>query len=535
MRAVRYLSRWILFVCATLLLLQVGLTRAHRSLAADPPDPPISISPLVQDHIEWVVALVNGAREFDEVEYQERFSPVFIEQVPANLFKTQLEGFQALGESWSVTGIESSTSQRAVVRISPASGEPVFLMAIAVDAAGGTIVMLQIQTGEFPTLEDPPATIGDATDRLLDMGYNLSFLVADVEGDEPACAFLDGLNEDVPTPLGSMFKLYVLGAVVDAINNGTLAWNQSVEILDRYKSLPSGIVQFDPPGTMKTVRKLAELMISISDNTATDHLMGLVGRRAVEVALRDYGHSAVHLNEPFLFTREFFYLKLSGKTNANSTMPGKVGQMYLATAEIEERRGLLSLMENVSMKDLDLMIWTRPIAVDGIEWFGTPLDLCNVLARLHLNEEAARILKINPGIPDEKGLWSYVGFKGGSEPGVLGMAWYVEGEGGIRRVVTGTVWDTDRAIGNGIESTLLLSAMRDLSVSITSSSTTAPPSGTSTTSMTTPNSNSNSGNDTESLTETPEQRSSSAMLETAPIVGLSIILFHLHYILCFSE
>ena len=63
------------------------------------------------------------------------------------------------------------------------------------------------------------------------------------------------------------------------------------------------------------------------------------------------------------------------------------------------------------------------------------------------------------------GLWSYIGYKGGSEPGVLDMAWHVEAAAGdTKRVVTGTVWDPDRQILNQTEVSLLFGAMRDLSV-----------------------------------------------------------------------
>ena len=33
------------------------------------------------------------------------------------------------------------------------------------------------------------------------------------------------------------------------------------------------------------------------------------------------------------------------------------------------------------------------------------------------------ILSTNPGMPFDKAKWPYVGFKGGSEPGVLSLAW----------------------------------------------------------------------------------------------------------------
>ena len=48
------------------------------------------------------------------------------------------------------------------------------------------------------------------------------------------------------------------------------------------RSLPSGITQDWAPGTPASLEQLATLMISISDNTATDALMGLIGRERLE-------------------------------------------------------------------------------------------------------------------------------------------------------------------------------------------------------------------------------------------------------------
>ena len=44
-------------------------------------------------------------------------------------------------------------------------------------------------------------------------------------------------------------------------------------------------------------------MIAISDNTATDHLIDLVGRDRVEAALTVFGHSDPAMTVPFLTTR----------------------------------------------------------------------------------------------------------------------------------------------------------------------------------------------------------------------------------------
>ena len=53
-----------------------------------------------------------------------------------------------------------------------------------------------------------------------------------------------------------------------------------------------------PPGAAVTVETLATLMISVSDNTATDTLIRLVGRERVEARLAASGHQPARRDAP---------------------------------------------------------------------------------------------------------------------------------------------------------------------------------------------------------------------------------------------
>jgi beta-lactamase class A len=106
--------------------------------------------------------------------------------------------------------------------------------------------------------------------------------------------------------VGSAAKLAILVAVRNAVEQGKLRWDQVVPLDPAWKSLPSGQLQDWPDGTPLTLATLANLMISVSDNTATDALVRIVGREAVEAVSPS--------NAPFPTTRELFTLK----TTANA-------------------------------------------------------------------------------------------------------------------------------------------------------------------------------------------------------------------------
>jgi beta-lactamase class A len=166
-------------------------------------------------------------------------------------------------------------------------------------------------------------------------------------------------------------------------------------------------------------------MISISDNTAADHLLFFVGRTNVEAMLATTKHHDPTQNQPFLSTRELFDLKLLATPQDRTTYEND---------SIADRRTVLQTYDDTldPRTATNASSWTLPIEIDKLEWFATPMDLCNVMAALKAygdkpgTTEVSHALSINPGLPDDAKLFSYVGYKGGSEPGVLTMSWLLQ-------------------------------------------------------------------------------------------------------------
>jgi hypothetical protein len=302
----------------------------------------------------------------------------------------------------------------------------------------------------FQPSVERPASIEEAVTVLSRAGVARRLTAEVVDGE---CRPISASGDDEPMPLGSVFKLYVLGAVVDAVNAGTISWDQSVAIRDELDALPSGTTQDEPAGTELTVRELAERMISISDNTATDHLIDLVGRDTVEAAQQAYGHSTPALNEPFLTTRELFILKFGDAGLRNR---------FVAADEGGRRQLLSTDVAAASLPSLaDVVAVTEPVEITTLEWFASPLDVCRALVALDASPQARAILSINPGVPAEGVEWERIAFKGGSEPGVLAVAWLTATADDRRFVMAGGVANEDAALD---ETTVVtaFAALRDL-------------------------------------------------------------------------
>jgi hypothetical protein len=215
---------------------------------------------------------------------------------------------------------------------------------------------------------------------------------------------------DALLAVGSAGKLPILKAVDQAVRAGRLAWDQVVPLDPAWRSLPGGILQDWPDGTPVTLATLAGLMISVSDNTATDALLDLAGRSAVE--------QLAPRNVPFPSTREMFVLK-SGSAAA-----------LRAAWRRSDSSGRRELLRSIADRPLPAAeeLHTEPTL--EVEWFFTARELCSLL------EETADLapFRIQPG-PADPARWRQVAFKGGSEPGVLNLSTLLEDDEGRRHCV----------------------------------------------------------------------------------------------------
>ncbi|MEP0232600.1 serine hydrolase [Roseibium sp.] len=204
--------------------------------------------------------------------------------------------------------------------------------------------------------------------------------------------------------IGSGFKIFVLKQLEDAINAGLTNWDTILTLRRHHKSLPSGTLQNWPDGHRLTVETAALLMISQSDNTATDLVMD---------HLTDLPSHRTGGNKARLSTRQFFQLKADPILAAE-----------FSSASEETRRELLERLSKAELPSVDAV--SRPYQ-PGVEWYASPEDLCAALDRIaHLPAVTA-----NPGVALEDD-WHSVAFKGGSEIGVLNHTYVLDQADGTR-------------------------------------------------------------------------------------------------------
>lgn len=430
-------------------------TNSTATADPDPADGAATVPARAQ--LDWVVSVLDDGGRVTVDEIEERFSPTFLAQVPAeqlvaiipDVFQFAdppfvVERFDPAADGLSAEAVlRGADDRRLSAQIGVGAAEPNLI-------EGLSIVPTEL---EFPT----PIAIDAIDERLTGLGSQSSLGVYEVsDGD---CRAVHELRTDGVIVLGSTFKLWVLAALANEVDEGRASWDETVAVTDALRSSPDGDIYELETGTEVTLERLAEAMISISDNTATDLLIDRLGRETVEAALDRIGVADPAANVPMLSTGNLFALKfVADEPNADD---------YRSLDE-DGRRALLADLDRAVLPsvggDTSLEALAEITNVDGVaigqprdldlEWFATAEDLCRTL--VHLGELAeipglepvASILEINSGggLPFDRDRWPTIRFKGGSEPGVVAGAWWFEGPEGDRYVVAGGVADPDTPI-----------------------------------------------------------------------------------------
>ncbi len=388
----------------------------------------------VGSQLTWMLSAVKALPLTPQV-VDAHFDSTFLAQVGVAELNDVFGEFSSSSGA-TLVGIlsESPTSLKAVVLL----GGTKVTLTMAVDLAGLISGLLLA-----PVAPPPPTSWAQLDRELAAIAPDTSFLAARLS---PAgtCIPIHRVASSTPRPLASMFKLFVLGALARQIAAGRVSWKQELTVQSALKSVGSvrASLQFSPVGTKVSVQETATKMISISDNTAADMLINLVGRSAVEAQVHRWSGSAT-LDDPFLTTREMFLLHYVD-------FP-VLADRYLALAPDRRAAFLASSVDPLSLDQIRAS--TGPRDVDSIEWSASASDLCHAWAGLQRLAGQSRlapirgILSVNTGgIGLDRTRWPTVWFKGGSEPGVLTLGFLAKNDRGQTFVVVALTGDPAKAL-----------------------------------------------------------------------------------------
>jgi beta-lactamase class A len=108
------------------------------------------------------------------------------------------------------------------------------------------------------------------------------------------------INAEKAFPAASTIKAAILVALYREVDAGRLDLADEVAVAPAAKVPGSGVLTWLRDGLRLTVADLAYLMIAVSDNTASNLLLDLVGMDRVRTTIADLGLSGTALNRRFL-------------------------------------------------------------------------------------------------------------------------------------------------------------------------------------------------------------------------------------------
>jgi beta-lactamase class A len=378
-------------------------------VAAAPSDTPsstdaVTAAPSAFDRAaDALPAALTGAIPADTV-----FAPLFLAAVPPaqiTALATQLrDQHGALQSIQSRAPTADGQTGRVVIRYDRA----LVHFALAADPDGRIVGLRIVNIG---AIDDSMAAL---THDLAALPGQVAWGIYRIDANSDA-TLLHGANGALSLAVGSSFKLAILGALDEDIRAGRRRWGD-VALLNR-QTFPGGTLTRWPSDAPMTLHSLATLMISESDNRATDVLLHIIGRTRIEAFARRRGGLSGPNAFPLLSTMEAAVLK-------NPAL-GEARTAWLSGDEAGRRAVLARYAARWTPADIAMTAFTSgPADIDRIEWFASPDSIARILGWFarSASPQAQAILAINPGIPSGAASeWDYLGYKGGSEPGVMAM------------------------------------------------------------------------------------------------------------------
>lgn len=239
------------------------------------------------------------------------------------------------------------------------------------------------------------------------------------------------INSNSRMAIASNYKWYVLKAIIEEINAGRLSWNSPVIVSNTFKSLfnmynPRALYRATE-GSIYSVKSVAQKMMWFSDNSATDHLINLLGRSKIHDAMIGY-NSFLELNNPILLTMDLWRLRALNKSDPESLREYQTLTPRQKIGFVRDMRETYPLTKTYNLlmfgdKSLSIPRWDAdPRDIRQIEWFASTSDLCRTGERIiEYAREDNTIKEVLAFHPYSHSQMSFIAAKDGSESGVASM------------------------------------------------------------------------------------------------------------------
>ncbi|MEM1261025.1 MAG: serine hydrolase [Pseudomonadota bacterium] len=344
----------------------------------------------------------------------DRFDPATLASVPATDWQNFFDTLRTTLANATIQDVitMTPTSVRILVGDPAAPADGSFM---TLTTTYGTGLIRSFGASPFPLngsstgLDDRTLDYSGALAKLETLAEDVGVLVARID-ENNQCVPIFESNAGQPYATASIFKVWVVGAVAQAIEDGLIAPDTAVA-LSAADLTPGGSINGEALGTQFSVTDFAALMLGISDNTATEALFRLVGRDRVEATLPAFNHANQDAMLPFLSMNEGFHLYW--------TVPEADALAYVNGTETFQR----DFLDNTLTPLGPVTSFPRAnvsVLVDAL-WQASPTDVCQAIAGLRQFNDVSEGFELvdqaygaeSVGI-NVRPQWERVWYKGGS-------------------------------------------------------------------------------------------------------------------------
>ncbi|MFZ1061921.1 MAG: serine hydrolase, partial [Acidimicrobiales bacterium] len=257
-RSRRAAAVWVsVLVSIATLSLPAGANNRGSSVKLVADGSPTVVAPTspVGTQLSWLLGVGSHLPISSDTEAA-HFDKTFIAAEPLTQLNAAFESLGSTGAQVTLLGLSdvTATALKAEVKI----GAITYNIELAVDTQGLISGLYFALAAPIPI---PKVRSWSQVDKdLHEMAPDSSFLAAELNKNG-TCSPIHAVAADTPRPLGSMFKLFVLGALANVVKDHSVTWNQKLTLTASVKVGGSGVLQSDPAGTTLTVQQTALKMI----------------------------------------------------------------------------------------------------------------------------------------------------------------------------------------------------------------------------------------------------------------------------------
>lgn len=157
-------------------------------------------------------------------------------------------------------------------------------------------------------------------------------------------------NQDRLFPSASLVKIAIMVACFQAELEGKISFNDYFRLKSKYKARGSGILRYFPSGKKVSIRELVELMITKSDNTATNILTEILGFDYLNNYFRQIGLKNTNFSRNVMDIKGY-YQGIENYTTASdiAQILEKIYRHQLVSPEASEK--MLILLKKQEIRD----------------------------------------------------------------------------------------------------------------------------------------------------------------------------------------